>query len=67
LRVRGIGKRLISTTEAQHKMKGGFLLDVVVSKGPSILQLLSSEDQSLLVRGDAFLILDLMLDVVKGV
>jgi hypothetical protein len=40
------------------------LLDVVVGKGATILELLSSEDQTLLVRGNALLVLDLGLDVV---
>jgi hypothetical protein len=35
--------------------------------GGAILQLLASEDESLVVRGDAFLILDLGLDVVNGI
>ena len=48
-------------------MEGGLLLDVVVRKGTSILQLLSSEDQTLLVRGDAFLVLDLGLYRLDGV
>jgi len=48
-------------------MEGGLLLDIVVSKGSAILQLLASEDQSLLVRGDALLVLDLGLHVVNGV
>ncbi len=40
-------------------MEGGFLLDVVVSKGASILKLLASKYQPLLVWGDALLVLDL--------
>ena len=48
-------------------MKGGLLLDVVVGEGPSVLELLASEDQPLLVRGDALLVLDLGLDVLDGV
>ena len=48
-------------------MKGGLLLDVVVGEGPSVLKLLASEDQPLLVRGDALLVLDLGLDVLDGV
>ena len=48
-------------------MKSGLLLDVVVSKSTTILKLLSSEDQSLLVRRDSFLVLDLLLDVLNGV
>ena len=48
-------------------MEGRLLLDVVVGKGSSILELLSSEDKSLLVWWDTFLILDLGLDVLDGV
>merc|ERR1711874_744399 len=48
-------------------MKGALLLDVVVGEGPSILQLLPGEDQSLLVRGNAFLVLDLGLDILNGI
>jgi hypothetical protein len=42
-------------------------LDVVVGKGAAILELLASEDQALLVRGNALLVLNLGLDVVNGV
>ena len=48
-------------------MEGGLLLNVVVRKGAAILQLLACEDQTLLVRGDALLVLDLGLDIVDGV
>ena len=48
-------------------MEGGLLLDVVVSKSAAVLKLLAGEDQTLLIRGDALLILDLLLDVVDGV
>ena len=48
-------------------MEGGFLLDVVVRKGAAVLELLAGEDQTLLVRGNAFLVLDLGLDVLDGV
>jgi hypothetical protein len=48
-------------------VKGGLLLDVVVSQGATILQLLAGEDQTLLVWGDALLILDLGLHIVDGV
>lgn len=43
------------------------LLDVVVGEGAAILELLAGEDQALLVRRDALLVLDLGLDVVDGV
>ena len=48
-------------------MKSGLLLDVVVGEGSSILELLTSENESLLVWWDAFLVLDFGLDVFNGV
>lgn len=48
-------------------MQGGFLLDIVVGEGTAILQLLSGEDQALLVGRDALLVLDLGLDIVDGI
>ena len=56
-----------SSTEAKHQVKCALLLDVVVSQGAAILQLLAGEDQTLLVRRDALLVLDLSLDVLDGV
>ena len=50
-------------------MEGGLLLDVVVGQGAAILQLLAGEDEALLVRRNALLVLDLILslDIVDGV
>jgi len=48
-------------------MKGGFLLDVVVSKCATILELLSGEYEALLIGRDAFLILDLGFDGLDSV
>jgi len=42
-------------------------LDVVVGERSTVFQLLTSEDKSLLIGGDTFLILDLGLDVFDGV
>ena len=56
-----------STTKAQDKVQGGLLLDVVVGQRAAILQLLAGEDQALLLRGDALLVLDLGLHVLDGV
>lgn len=44
-----------------------YLLDVVVRKGSAILKLLSSKDQSLLVRWDTLLVLNLALYIVDGI
>ncbi len=48
-----------AATETEHEMEGGLLLNVVVGKGAAILQLLAGEDQALLIRGNALLVLDL--------
>jgi hypothetical protein len=41
-----------STTETQNKMQCRLLLDVVISKGASIFELLASKDKTLLIRRD---------------
>jgi hypothetical protein len=48
-------------------MECRLLLDVVVGQGATVLELLAGEDQALLVRGDALLVLDLALDVIDGI
>ena len=48
-------------------MEGGLLLDVVIGEGTAIFQLLSSEDETLLVRGDTFLVLNLLLHSLDGI
>ena len=48
-------------------MQGGLLLDVVVRQRAPVLQLLAGEDEALLVRGDALLVLDLALHILDGV
>ena len=48
-------------------MERGLLLDVVVAQRAAIFQLLAGEDEALLVRRDALLVLDLLLHVVDRV
>ena len=48
-------------------MQRGLLLDVVVLKSAAFLELLAGEDEALLIRRNAFLVLDLGLDVVDAV
>ena len=48
-------------------MESGLLLDVVIRESAAIFELLSSEDKSLLIGWDSFLVLDLGLDVLNGV
>merc|ERR1712002_1118149 len=63
----GLHEDLHTSSESENKVEGRFLLDVVVGERPSILQLFTSEDQSLLIWRDAFFILDLGLHVLDGV
>merc|ERR1719209_2794539 len=59
---------LLSTSpQPEDEVEGRLLLDVVVGQSPAILQLLASEDQPLLVRGDPLLVLDLRLHVLDRV
>lgn len=48
-------------------MHSGFLLDVIVRDGSGIVELLSSEDQSLLICWDSFFFLDLGLERLDSV
>jgi len=48
-------------------VKRALLLDVVVSKRTAVLKLLARENEALLVRRNAFLVLDLALDVLDRV
>lgn len=48
-------------------MKSRLLLDVVIGQGAAVFELLAGEDQALLIGRDAFLVLDLGLDIVDGV
>jgi hypothetical protein len=58
---------LHTTTETEDQVESRFLLNVVVGEGATILQLLAGEDQALLVRRNALLVLNLGLDIIDGV
>ena len=58
---------LHSTSESEDEMESGLLLDVVVAEGSAVLELLTSEDESLLIWRDTLLVLDLGLNVLDGV
>ena len=48
-------------------MQGALLLDVVVGQRAPILKLLASEDETLLIRRDPLLVLNLRLHIVDRV
>ena len=63
----GLDEDLHTTTEPQNKVQGGVLLDRVVLEGVAVFELLASEDKTLLIWRNAFLVLDLGLDVFNPV
>ncbi|KOM45705.1 hypothetical protein LR48_Vigan06g101100 [Vigna angularis] len=56
-----------ATAETEDEVESGLFLDVVVRESAAVLELLSCEDETLLIRWDALLVLDLSLDIVNGV
>ena len=48
-------------------MESRLLLDVIILKSSSIFELLTSEDKSLLIWGNSFLVLDLGLHVLNSI
>ncbi len=59
----GLHEDLHTTAQSENEVDGGLLLDVVVGEGSAVIQLLATEDKSLLIRGDALLVLDLLFNV----
>ena len=58
-----LDENLHAAASTEDKMEGGFFLNIIVRKGAPILKLLTSENQMLLVRRDAFFVLDLGLHI----
>ena len=47
-----------TATKSQDQVEGRLLLNVIIRKGAAVLELLSSEDKTLLIGWDSFLVLD---------
>jgi len=58
---------LHATAQAQRRVKGVLLVDVSARQRPLPFELFSNEDQTLLLRRDAFIVLDLGFHVVERV
>ena len=56
-----------TASETEHQVESRLLLDVVVRESSTVFELLTGENQSLLIRRDALFVLDLGLDVLDGV
>jgi hypothetical protein len=48
-------------------VKSTFLLDVIIAESSVIFKLFSSEDESLLIWRNTFLVLNFSFDVINGV
>ena len=56
-----------SSTQTKDQVKSRFLLDIVITQSSAVLQLLSGKNQTLLIRRNSFLVLNLGLDIVDSV
>merc|ERR1711935_701126 len=63
----GLDKDLHTSSQTEDQMQGRLLLDVIVRKSTAIFQLFAGKDQSLLIWGNALLVLDLSLDILNRV
>lgn len=55
------------TTQTQHQMNCRFLLDIVVRKRPPVFQLLTSENESLLVDRNPLFIHDFLFHTLDRI
>ena len=62
-----LDENLHAAAETEDKMEGGFFLNIIIRKGAAVLKLLTSKNQMLLVRRDAFFVLDLGLRTLDRV
>ena len=63
----GFYENLHSSSKSENQVKSGLFLDVIVGESSAIFKLLSSEDESLLIRWDTFCILNVSLDIFNGI
>jgi hypothetical protein len=61
------GDLTMSASQTQHQMQGGFLLNIVIAQCTTILELFASKNQALLIGRNAFLVLNLGLDIVNRI
>jgi len=52
---------------SEHQVESRLLLNVVIREGTPIFELFPGEDESLLVRGNTLLVLNLLFDRVDGI
>ena len=59
---------LLSTAaKTEHQVESALLLNVVITEGAAILELLASENETLLIRRNPLLVLDLCLHIIDTI
>ena len=56
-----------TATQTKHKVQSGLLLDIVVGESVAVFQLSAGENKALLIRRNAFPVLDLIFHVLNRV
>ena len=64
---KGLDEDLHTTSKSDDQVESGFFLDVVIGEGSAVFELFTSENESLLIWRNTFLILDLSFDVLDSV
>merc|ERR1719248_487882 len=67
LACQSLDEDLHTTAQAQNQVQSRLFLDVVIRQSTAVLQLLASENQTLLIGRNAFLVLNLGLHIFNGV
>jgi len=67
LACQGLDEYLHAAAESEHEVQRRLLCNVVIAQRAAVLELLAREDQPLLVRGDALLVLDLLFHALDCV
>ena len=55
-----------ATSKSEDQVEGGFTLDVIIAEGTSIIKLNTREDESLLVRGNTFFVLNHSFELLNS-
>jgi len=63
----GFDENLHSSSKSENKVKGRLFLNVVIREGAAVFELFAGENESLLVWGDSFFVLDFRFDIFNSV
>ncbi|KAH3660861.1 hypothetical protein OGATHE_005193 [Ogataea polymorpha] len=63
----GFNENLHTTSQSQNQMQGRLFLNVVIRQSSAVFELLTSENQSLLIRRDTLFILNFRFHIIDSV